>query len=177
MKKMRFQLRYHYKKNPRAIYKAIQRFARRTLLKEALTIMDQQGIPFKPITFSALEVTCIRSKSLTKAKEIQKWLENKELLRTKLVHIGRSMGQALLQQQESELVKMYGSCALVRRAKSVLNAVPVKAYGYNELWKVAIKLFDGMRASWRFTINDFTFKAVPSICVACICGGLLATAN
>ncbi|KAJ6360570.1 hypothetical protein OIU77_004565 [Salix suchowensis] len=77
-----------YKKNPRAIYKDIQRFARRTQLKEALTIMDymdQQGIPFKPITFSSLEAACIRSKSLTKAKEIRKWLENNELLRTKLV--------------------------------------------------------------------------------------------
>ncbi|KAF9670551.1 hypothetical protein SADUNF_Sadunf13G0080800 [Salix dunnii] len=82
--------------------------------------MDQQGIPFKPTTFSAPEVA-------------------------------------------SELVKLLASCALVRRAKSLFYAVPVKAYGYNEQWKDAIKLFDGMRTIWRFTINDFTFKAVPSI--------------
>ena len=73
----------------------------------------------------------------------------------------------------AELLKMYRSCALGRRAKSVFNAVPAKssvtwtaiveAYGYNNLWKDAIKLLDEMRTR-RFTQNDFTSNVVLSIC-------------
>lgn len=89
-----------HKKNPRAIYKDIQRFARENKLKEALTIMDyvdQQGIPVNPTTFSALIAACVRTKSLTEAKQVHthiriNGLENNEFLRTKLVHMYTSCG-------------------------------------------------------------------------------------
>ncbi|KAJ9128873.1 hypothetical protein P3X46_034388 [Hevea brasiliensis] len=87
-------------KNPGAIYKDIQRFARQNKLKEAVTIMDyldQQGIPVNATTFSSLIAACIRSKSLTEAKQIHTYIRinglgNNEFLRTKLVHMYTSCG-------------------------------------------------------------------------------------
>lgn len=87
-------------KNPAAVYKDIQRFARQNKLKEALTIMDyldQQGIPVNVTTFSTLIAACIRSKSLREAKQIHthiriNGLGNNEFLRTKLVHMYTSCG-------------------------------------------------------------------------------------
>ncbi|KAF5741932.1 pentatricopeptide repeat-containing family protein [Tripterygium wilfordii] len=87
-------------RNPRAIYKDIQRLSMQNKLKEALTIMDyvdQQGIPVNATTFSSLIAACIRAKSLTEAKQIHthiriNGLENNEFLRTKLVHLYTSCG-------------------------------------------------------------------------------------
>ncbi|WCJ34584.1 Pentatricopeptide repeat (PPR-like) superfamily protein [Euphorbia peplus] len=87
-------------KNPGAIYKDIQNFARQNKLNEALIIMDyldQKGIPVNVTTFSALISACIRSKSLSEAKIIHAHirihgLENNEFLRTKLVQMYTSCG-------------------------------------------------------------------------------------
>ncbi|XP_038889186.1 pentatricopeptide repeat-containing protein At1g71460, chloroplastic [Benincasa hispida] len=87
-------------KNPHAIYEDIQRFARKNKLKEALTIMDyldQQGIPVNATTFSSLITACVRTKSMTDAKQIHahiriNGLENNEFLRTRLVHMYTACG-------------------------------------------------------------------------------------
>jgi len=98
-----------HKKHPHAIWKDIQRFARRNQLKEALTILDyldKLGIPVNVSTFSHLIAACIRAKSLVQAKQILahiriNGLENNEFLRPKIV-------------------QMYASCGSVEDAKRVL---------------------------------------------------------
>ncbi|KAJ8443713.1 hypothetical protein Cgig2_029618 [Carnegiea gigantea] len=98
-----------HKKNPHAICKDIQRFARRNQLKEALTVLDyldQLGIPVNVTTFSHLIAACIRAKSLVQAKQIHAHirihgLENNEFLKPK---IGL----------------MYASCGSGEEAKRVL---------------------------------------------------------
>ncbi|OMO79049.1 hypothetical protein COLO4_24586 [Corchorus olitorius] len=87
-------------KNPHAIYKDIQRFARQNKLKEALTILDyvdQQGIPVNATTFSSLLAACVRSKSLADGRQIHahiriNGLENNEFLRAKLAQMYTSCG-------------------------------------------------------------------------------------
>ncbi|KAL5776221.1 hypothetical protein ACOSP7_009147 [Xanthoceras sorbifolium] len=89
-----------HSKNPHAICRDIQRFARGNKLKEALAIMDymdQQGFPVNVTTFNALIAACVRTKSLNEGKQIHahmriNGLENSEYLRTKLVHMYTSCG-------------------------------------------------------------------------------------
>ncbi|KAJ7961977.1 Pentatricopeptide repeat-containing protein [Quillaja saponaria] len=91
-----------HSKNPSAIYRDIQGFARQNKLREALTIldyMDQQGIPVNPTTFSSVLSACVRTKSLSEGKEIHthiriNGLENNEFLRTKLVHMYTACGSS-----------------------------------------------------------------------------------
>ncbi|RWR78696.1 Pentatricopeptide repeat [Cinnamomum micranthum f. kanehirae] len=110
-------------KNPHAIYKDIQGFARQNKLKEALTILDymeKQGIPVNPTTFSSLLAACTRSKSLTEGKQIHvhmriNGLEKNEFLCTKLV-------------------QMYTSCGSVEDAERVFSELPVgSVYSWNAL--------------------------------------------
>ncbi|KAK4740975.1 hypothetical protein SAY87_024563 [Trapa incisa] len=112
-------------RNPGAIYKDIQRFARLNKLKEALTILDyldQQGIPVNITTFSSLLAACVRLKSLEEGKHIHthiriNGLENNEFLNTKLVH-------------------MYMSCGSVEDAKRVLGLCSSKTiYPYNAMMR------------------------------------------
>ncbi|XP_031261771.1 pentatricopeptide repeat-containing protein At1g71460, chloroplastic-like [Pistacia vera] len=89
-----------HSKNPYAIYKDIQGFAKQNKLKEALAILDyvdQEGIPVNPTTFSALLAACVRRKALDYGKQVHVYiringLENNEFLRTKLVHMYTSCG-------------------------------------------------------------------------------------
>ncbi|OVA15719.1 Pentatricopeptide repeat [Macleaya cordata] len=112
-------------KNPPAIYKDIQNFARQNKLKEALTILDyldKQGIPVNPTTFSSLLSACVRSKSLIHGRQIHTYiningLEDNEFLRTKLVH-------------------MYTSCGSIEDAERVLDEIPSRetsVYPWNAL--------------------------------------------
>ncbi|KAF8404285.1 hypothetical protein HHK36_009167 [Tetracentron sinense] len=110
-------------KNPPAIYKDIQRFAREGKLKEALTILDyldKNGIPVNPTTFSTLLAACVRSKSLIEGRQIHvhiriNGLEDNEFLRTKLVH-------------------MYTSCGSIEDAKRVFDDLPCgSVYPWNAL--------------------------------------------
>lgn len=110
-------------RNPHAIYKDVQRFARQNKLKEALTILDyldRQGIPVNITTFSSLLAACVRSKSLEEGKHIHTHMringfENNEFLNTKLVH-------------------MYMSCGSVEDAKRVLGLCSSKTiYPYNAM--------------------------------------------
>ncbi|KAJ0086755.1 hypothetical protein Patl1_07676 [Pistacia atlantica] len=79
-----------HSKNPYAIYKDIQGFAKQNKLKEALAILDyvdQEGIPVNPTTFSALLAACVRRKALDYGKQVHVYiringLENNEFLRT-----------------------------------------------------------------------------------------------
>ncbi|KAL6130559.1 hypothetical protein ACLB2K_068938 [Fragaria x ananassa] len=87
-------------KNPRAVYKDIQRFAAQNKPNEALTILhylDQQGIPVNATTFSHLITACVRTRSLDTGKKIHKYiwingLESSEFLRQKLVNMYTSFG-------------------------------------------------------------------------------------
>ncbi|XP_059451626.1 pentatricopeptide repeat-containing protein At1g71460, chloroplastic [Corylus avellana] len=110
-------------KNPHAIYKDIQRFARENKLKQALTILDyldQQGIPVNPTTFSALIAACVRTKSLTEGKQVHthvriNGLEKNEFLRTKLVN-------------------MYTACGSVQDAHQLFDERSIKSvYSWNAL--------------------------------------------
>eukprot|EP00258_Populus_trichocarpa_P013938 XP_002325518.3 pentatricopeptide repeat-containing protein At1g71460, chloroplastic [Populus trichocarpa] len=150
-----------HKKNPQAIYKDIQRFSRKNQLKDALIIMDymdQQGIPVNPTTFSALIAACIRSKSLTKAKEIHthlriNGLQNNEFLRTKLVH-------------------MYTSCGSIEDAKSVFDECTSTAtvYPWNALIRGTVisgkKRYGDVLSAYQemrvngVELNEYTFSNV-----------------
>ncbi|KAL4585171.1 hypothetical protein LXL04_009786 [Taraxacum kok-saghyz] len=110
-------------KNPNAIYKDIQRFAKQNKLKEALTILDyldKRGVPVNPTTFSELIAAVVRVKSLSIGKVIHthiriNGLENNEFLRTKLVN-------------------MYTSCGSVENAHHLFDEMPTSSvYPWNAL--------------------------------------------
>ncbi|XP_062001514.1 pentatricopeptide repeat-containing protein At1g71460, chloroplastic [Rosa rugosa] len=87
-------------KNPHAVYKDIQRFARQNKITEALAILDyldQNGIPVNATTFSHLITACVRTRSLDTGKKIHTYiringLEANEFLRRKLVNMYTSFG-------------------------------------------------------------------------------------
>ncbi|XP_010049643.2 pentatricopeptide repeat-containing protein At1g71460, chloroplastic [Eucalyptus grandis] len=139
-------------RNPHAIYKDIQRFARQNKLKEALTIldyMDQQGIPINVTTFSSLIATCVRSKSLAEGKQIHahiriNGLDSNEFLRTKLVN-------------------MYTSCGSIEDAKMIFDTCSSKTvYPYNALIRGAV--ISGRR---RYLDVISTFSEMREIGVEC----------
>ncbi|XP_052188387.1 pentatricopeptide repeat-containing protein At1g71460, chloroplastic [Diospyros lotus] len=110
-------------RNPNAIYKDIQRFARQDKLKEALYILDyldKLGIPVNLTTFSSLLAACVRLKALTEGRQIHthiriNGLEKNEFLCTKLVH-------------------MYTSCGSIEDAKRVFDEMPSRSvYPWNAL--------------------------------------------
>ncbi|KAL7605078.1 hypothetical protein Lser_V15G16969 [Lactuca serriola] len=110
-------------KNPIAIYKDIQRFAKQNKLKEALSILDyleKRGVPVNPTTFSELIAAVVRVKSLSIGKVIHthiriNGLENNEFLRTKLVN-------------------MYTSCGSVEDAHRLFDEMPTSSvYPWNAL--------------------------------------------
>ncbi|KAE8715262.1 TMV resistance protein N-like [Hibiscus syriacus] len=112
-----------HSKNPQAIYKDIQTFARQNKLKQALAILDyvdQQGIPVNPTTFSSLLAACVRTKSLADGRQIHAYirtngLENNEFLRAKLAH-------------------MYTSCGSIEDAQRVFHGCTSNnAYSWNAL--------------------------------------------
>ncbi|XVF30169.1 hypothetical protein REPUB_Repub16aG0034000 [Reevesia pubescens] len=147
-------------KNPHAIYKDIQSFARQNKLKEALAILDyvdQQGIPVNPTTFSSLLAACVRSKSLTDGKQIHahirtNGLENNEFLRTKLAHMYTSCGSIEDAQRvfdECTSQNVYSWNALLRGTvisgkKRYLDVLST----YSEMRSLAVKL------------NVYTFSTV-----------------
>lgn len=112
-------------KNPHAVYKDVQRFARQNKLKEALAILDyldQQGIPVNPTTFSNLITACVRTRSLDIGKQIHthiriNGLESNEFLRQKLVNMYTSFGSVEDAQHlfdESTSKSVYSWNALLR---------------------------------------------------------------
>ncbi|XP_007032385.2 PREDICTED: pentatricopeptide repeat-containing protein At1g71460, chloroplastic [Theobroma cacao] len=147
-------------KNPHAIYKDIQRFARQNKLKEALAILDyvdQQGIPVSPTTFSSLLAACVRSKSLADGRQIHSHirtngLETNEFLRAKLAHMYTSCGSiddALRVFDECTSKNVHSWNALLRGTvisgkKRYLDVLST----YSEMRLLAVKL------------NVYTFSAV-----------------
>nr|DAD32743.1 TPA_asm: hypothetical protein HUJ06_011594 [Nelumbo nucifera] len=150
-------------KNPLAIYKDIQRFAREGKLKEALTILDyldKQGIPVNPTTFSSLLAACVRSKSLTEGRQIHAFiringLENNEFLCTKLVH-------------------MYASCGSIEEAKKVFDDIPCgSVYPWNALlrggvirggrqYREVLETYSRMR-DLGIELNEYSFSCLIKI--------------
>lgn len=149
-----------HRKNPHAIYKDIQGFARKNKLKEALTILDyldQQGIPVNPTTFSSLIAACVRTKSLAHGKQIHahiriNGMENNEFLRTKMVH-------------------MYTSCGSMEDAQKLFDESSSKSvYPWNALlrgtvisggrrYREALDTYSGMR-ELGIELNVYTFSSV-----------------
>ncbi|MBA0837354.1 hypothetical protein Goarm_009519 [Gossypium armourianum] len=149
-----------HSKNPQAIYKDIQAFARQNKLKEALAILDyvdQQGIPVNPTTFSSLLASCVRLKSLTHGRQIHahirtNGLENNEFLRAKLAH-------------------MYTSCGSNEDAQRVFDeCTSNNAYSWNALLRGSVvsgrkryldvlSTFSEMR-SLAVNLNEYTFSTV-----------------
>ena len=91
----------------------LQRFAKQNKLKKALTILDyldQQGIPVNPTTFTSLITACVRTKSLTKGKQVHthikiNGLENNEFLCTKLVNMYIACGSV------EDAHQLFGECS------------------------------------------------------------------
>ncbi|KAJ4952253.1 hypothetical protein NE237_029085 [Protea cynaroides] len=73
----------------------------------------------------------------------------------------------------AEIVKMYGKCGVIEKAKSVFDAMPskgsmiwtaiIEAYGFNNRYRDALDLFNQMR-SGGFKPNNYTFNVVLTIC-------------
>ncbi|KAK8692061.1 hypothetical protein V6N13_075543 [Hibiscus sabdariffa] len=149
-----------HSKNPQAIYKDIQAFARQNKLKQALAILDyvdQQGIPVNPTTFSSLLAACVRTKSLADGRQIHahirtNGLETNEFLRAKLAH-------------------MYTSCGSIEDAQRVFDGRTTNsAYSWNALLRGSVVLgrkryldvlstFCEMRSS-AVELNEYTFSTV-----------------
>ncbi|XP_050253088.1 pentatricopeptide repeat-containing protein At1g71460, chloroplastic [Quercus robur] len=159
-------------KNPYAIYKDIQRFAKENKLKQAFAILDyldQQGIPVNPTTFSSLITACVRTKSLTEGKQVHthiriNGLENNEFLRTKLVNMYTACGSIEDAHQlfdECSSRNVYSWNALLRgsvisgrrRYRDVLSTytemrelgVGLNVYSFSNV----IKSFAGASALWQ----------------------------
>ncbi|KAK9270042.1 hypothetical protein L1049_025615 [Liquidambar formosana] len=147
-------------KNPHVIYDDIQKFAKQGKINEALTILDytdRQGIPVNPTTFSSLIAACVRTKSLTQARQIHahiriNGLENNEFLRTKLVH-------------------MYTSCGSMEDAKRLFAGMPsTNVYPWNALlrgnvisgrrrYREVLSTFSEMR-ELGVELNVYTFSCI-----------------
>ncbi|XP_050220529.1 pentatricopeptide repeat-containing protein At1g71460, chloroplastic [Mercurialis annua] len=149
-------------KNPVAIYKDIKTFARENKLDKALIIMDyleHEGIPVNATTFSALIAACIRSKSLTQAKQIHthvriNGLENNEFLRTKLVSMYTSCGsvedaQRVFDECSSSGISVYPWNALLR------GTVIYGSKGYNDV----VSAYNKMR-ELGVDLNVYSFSSV-----------------
>nr|XP_043626970.1 pentatricopeptide repeat-containing protein At1g71460, chloroplastic isoform X2 [Erigeron canadensis] len=130
-------------KNPNAIYKDIQRFAKQDKLKECLTILDyldKKGIPVNPTTFSHLIASVIRLKSLSIGKIIHthiriNGLEHNEFLKTKLVN-------------------MYTCCGSVEDARQLFDEMPSRSvYPWNALLRGNV-VRGGMR--YRDSLDTFS---------------------
>jgi len=117
-----------------------------------------------------------RPDSVTMARMLSICNESKALKLGKKIH-GHILKKdfELIPFVAAEIVKMYGSCRLIHCAKLAFDVIPIKgsftwtaiieSYGYNNLWRDAVDLFDQM-ISKDFTPNPFTFNVILSICDA-----------
>ncbi|XP_041009543.1 pentatricopeptide repeat-containing protein At1g71460, chloroplastic [Juglans microcarpa x Juglans regia] len=124
--------------------------------------------------FRSMQLSKHRPDSVTMARILSVCGEAKTLKLGKEAH-----GQVVKKNFESihfvsaAVVKMYGCCGEVDRAKLAFDTIPVKgsmtwtaiieAYAYNDRFQDAMDLFDEMRSGGS-TPNDFTFRVVLSIC-------------
>ncbi|CAK9135259.1 unnamed protein product [Ilex paraguariensis] len=124
--------------------------------------------------FRAMQLSKHRPDSVAMSSVLRVCGELKDLKIGKEIH-----GQVLKKDLESipfvsaEIVKMYGICGALDKAKLAFEAIPVKgtitwtaiieAYGYGGCHQEAIHLFNQI-VSEGFSPNHFTFKVVLSIC-------------
>ncbi|KAL0921465.1 hypothetical protein M5K25_008541 [Dendrobium thyrsiflorum] len=112
-----------HSKNPKSIYRDIQRLARQGKLREVLTVLDyldHRGIPVNPTTFSALLSAASQLKSLSLTRQIH-------------VHLrinGLQRNEFLL----TKLVEAYAACGSPKHAKLVFSELsPSTVYPWNAL--------------------------------------------
>ncbi|KAH0464233.1 hypothetical protein IEQ34_007019 [Dendrobium chrysotoxum] len=112
-----------HSKNPKSIYRDIQRLARQGKLREVLTVLDyldHRGIPVNPTTFSALLSAASQLKSLSLTRQIH-------------VHLrinGLQRNEFLL----TKLVEAYAACGSPKHAKLVFSELsPLTVYPWNAL--------------------------------------------
>ncbi|KAL6545705.1 hypothetical protein OROGR_009579 [Orobanche gracilis] len=119
-----------HNKNPIAIYRDIQKFAKQNKLKEALALLDyldHRGVPTNITTFYSLISACVRFKSIDAAREVHahiriNGLMENEFLQTKLVH-------------------MYAACGSIEDTKRVFETMNVTSiYPWNALLRGNILL-------------------------------------
>ncbi|KAL3620810.1 hypothetical protein CASFOL_035722 [Castilleja foliolosa] len=149
-----------HKKNPHAIYRDIQRFARQNNLDKALAILDyldHRGVPTNVTTLSSLISACTRLKSIKIAKQVHAH-----------VRINNLTGNEFLQ---TKLVHMYASCGSLDDAKRVFETMSVTSvYPWNALLRGNVVLggrnhrevlgsFLEMRASG-VDLNVYTFSSL-----------------
>ncbi|XP_064986961.1 pentatricopeptide repeat-containing protein At1g71460, chloroplastic-like [Musa acuminata AAA Group] len=149
-----------HSKNPHAIYKDIQRFARLGQLKKALTILDyleHRGVPVNTTTFSALLAACSRLKALAFGRQIHVHLR---------IH-GLESNEFIL----AKLVEMYASCGSPDDARRVFAELsPKSVYPWNALLKgnvaggprwghVPLAVFSEMRGMG-VDANEYTFSCL-----------------
>uniref|UniRef100_A0A7N0TIZ0 Pentatricopeptide repeat-containing protein n=1 Tax=Kalanchoe fedtschenkoi TaxID=63787 RepID=A0A7N0TIZ0_KALFE len=111
------------------------------------------------VTMARALLVCSKLKASKLGKEIHGQILKKDLAKVPFV--------------SAELVKMYGMCGEISKAKSAFHEVPVKgsmtktaiieAYGYNTMFREAIDLFKAMVRDG-FTPNQYTFSVLLSIC-------------
>ncbi|GFQ03959.1 pentatricopeptide repeat-containing protein at1g71460 chloroplastic [Phtheirospermum japonicum] len=149
-----------HKKNPHAIYRDIQKFARENKLDQALAILDyldHRGVPTNVTTFSSLISACTRLKSIDAAKQVHAHIRINNLTRNEFL--------------QTKLVNMYASCGSLDDAKQVFETMSVTSvYPWNALLRGNVVLggrnhrevlgsFSEMRASG-VALNVYTFSSL-----------------
>lgn len=149
-----------HSKNPKSIYRDIQRLAHQGKLREALIILDyldHRGIPVNPTTFSALLSAASQLKSLSFTRQIH-------------VHLrinGLQHNEFLL----TKLVEAYAACGSPKHAKLVFSELsPSTVYPWNALLRGCLtggprwgheplSIFLAMREAG-VEVNEYTFSSL-----------------
>ncbi|XP_020593866.1 LOW QUALITY PROTEIN: pentatricopeptide repeat-containing protein At1g71460, chloroplastic [Phalaenopsis equestris] len=149
-----------HSKNPKSIYRDIQRLARQSKLREALTVLDyldQRGIPVNPTTFSALLSAASQLKSLFYTRQIH----------ARLRISGLHLNEFLL----TKLVEAYAACGSPKHAKLVFSELsPSTVYPWNALLRgnltggsrwgyEPLSIFLAMREAG-VEVNEYTFSSL-----------------
>lgn len=150
------------RKNVVAWTAMIDSYAENCCLSDALDVFRSMNLSeHRPDSVTVARILCVCSqlKALNHGKEIHGYLLKKKFESIPFV--------------ASEIIRMYGNCGQIDRAKLVFDAVAVKgsmvwtaiieAYGLSNLWREAMGCFNKMKSEG-FKPTQFTFKVALSIC-------------